>query len=649
MNDESLGLRMDKSGVIFSSFLFSTSVDIEDSREWLAERFPEKIVPDPGYFTMVGELFSKHLTLIPVALPKNHLFLRVIDCPEPVPLALLKAIRPAWEKAERICQKREFGAPLLCLSFVEKDETVLSIMDSPGIAPLSSSLIPFNRKAIYREDPEEGGIVYRAKTDGYVLFGKKGLDLIPPPVDLDDPFSIKMKILPLCRERGKRLKYLREFLEEHARQYPAAPRSTAELTAEHLARIKGYGEIEILKGVTPVEGRDSSFELLNGPERGKEDEDRVDYRSYCPLFIAGEGQAVAKKTLAYKGRRGLTVYGEKIDVRPGKDRRIDTGENIRKEQEGETCCYYAEIIGIVRFKNNALTLDETLIIERDVDYHTGNIAYEKNIYVKGSVRSGFALECGGDLLIDGTVENGVRILCEGSVRIGEGVFGDKTVLESRGDMACSFIEQATLFCEGDLYVERSILSSKISCLGKLKVEGKNLKGKRIGVLSGSHCTVFGKLEALSLGAENNRTEIVMGGNYLAERALAEWNSKINTHRQRMVNLMDKMPFNLTTPKGREELKKLPSVRKEQVKKMLLAMKETNIIISELTEEKRKDQDRKFNPDPGLCPISFEEGVKGELHVIYDRAEAKIPKTTGSGLISYDRASEEIRLSAPPEA
>ena len=597
-----------------------------------------KILP-PSYYKNLIVGWKDKLLRYPLAVGENHPVVTLYGLDYPVPLAFLDEMKERFIETETACSLRNTGTDLPFLCHYVSPGSTLVACDAGGISNRRVQEHLSVDKSSVAVQHEEEKLTYKARISGYMIYGKEGLRVMPPLIEEDEPFALTARLIPLVSGTSSLTMYLNESLEKHLKRFPGAPRPAGPLT-EEVIRQQGlytYRELALIKGNRPEEGKDSRLVILRNDSGGEEKGGAVDYRNICHIHTAGEGEVIAVKVIPIPGKDGLDIYGKKYPVRQGQDQEVRYGENIRQEEGDGVIRYIAEVTGVVAIKDNVITLDEAMVIEGDVDYSTGNVRYEKNVHVKGDVRSGFSVSCRGDLLIEGGVEEKVRVDCLGSVKIGKGVIGRSTSVQVGGDLVCGFIERSHILCRGDLTVERNILGGQISCVGNLAVTGKGLSGKKNGALSGAVCRCYRSMSVLSLGAEANRTTVHMGFNPLIDNKIKEVDEVLNGFNIKLSQLMGKLPFDLTAPDAPERLKKVSSETREKVKQILLQVKKLNSEVSAIKKGKRSLTDKRFNENTNDFSLTSSEGIKGMVNLCYGRDDISEEFTAQGGklLIKYN--------------
>ncbi|MDC7222777.1 MAG: FapA family protein [Spirochaetales bacterium] len=598
---------------------------------------------EPSYYDSLVVYWRNKLLRYPVAVKKNQPIVHFYGIAFSLPLLFLEELKERFREIEQVCTGREKGAdlPFLC-HFVRKSTTVLSLVD-PGSQPeqIKERLI-FDRKTIVQVRGEQG-LEYKARISGFLFYGSQGIFLLPPLLNTKNPYAITLRLIPIVTGVGELVDFCNAFLEGHREKYPQAPIKNQTL-GEETVRGNGlytYQEIDIVEGIKPIEGCDSVLRFFHESEESPDGADRIDHHTLSRINTVSQGDLIAVKTLVIPGRDGLDIFGKPLPVTKGKDTPVSIDDNIIVERFEKEFRYLARITGIVSFKNNSISLSETLVVKGDVDFHTGNISYEKNIQIKGDVRSGFSVDCRGALLVEGLVEDNVRINCQGPARICKGIIGEKTTLLIEDDLHCGFIERSDVRCRGNLTVERSVLGGQISVMGDTFIRGKGLAGKKIGVLSGTDFRSYRNIHVLSLGAKANKTRIHMGYNSLVEEKIKDVEKVIKGLQIRVSQYMDDLPLDLTAPSAMENLKRSDKATKEKVRKTLRKMKGANEEMDKLQKSRKDLWACRYDENQENTFLESKEGVKGDTEILYREERSPLDEKDGPVKVKFDKCEERF--------
>ncbi|AGW12042.1 DUF342 domain-containing protein [Megalodesulfovibrio gigas] len=131
----------------------------------------------------------------------------------------------------------------------------------------------------------------------------------------------------------------------------------------------------------------------------------------------------------------------------------------------------AAVSGYVFYRDGLIRVHDQLNIRRDVNFHTGNVAFVGDLRVHGEVKSGFALKA-RNLLVDGTVggstlEAKERMVCRSGIK-GE----KKAVLRAGHALEAGFAENAQLVAGKLIQIKHSMLHCQCYCGGDIRIGGR---------------------------------------------------------------------------------------------------------------------------------------------------------------------------------
>lgn len=135
----------------------------------------------------------------------------------------------------------------------------------------------------------------------------------------------------------------------------------------------------------------------------------------------------------------------------------------------------ATVNGYVAFDNGRITVRRNLVVQSDVDFHTGNIVFVGDVVIEGAVRAGFEV-VGRNVMVKGLVE-GARIRATESVVAEAGIKGSgDAVIRAAGNLRTRFCENAELHASGNLLVDTTSMLCNLYVGGKLAVKERLVGG-----------------------------------------------------------------------------------------------------------------------------------------------------------------------------
>ncbi|AEE13663.1 protein of unknown function DUF342 [Thermodesulfobium narugense DSM 14796] len=233
--------------------------------------------------------------------------------------------------------------------------------------------------------------------------------------------------------------------------------------------------VTIARGESPTEPIDGKVEYnfpLKAEIKPKEDKSgNVDYFDLGFVFNVKEGDLLATKTPPVEGKPGHDVTGKILMPKKPFNPKFVAGKGAKLSEDGLSI--FAEVAGTPRLIEGKVVVLQTLDIDKDIDFATGNIVFKGSVNIRGSVLSGFSVEADGDVIISGIVEEAV-IKAKGNVIIRTGFEGGTNgFIQAGKSVNIRFIHNGKVFAGEDVLVESEAFFSKITAGGKVLMQGRN--------------------------------------------------------------------------------------------------------------------------------------------------------------------------------
>lgn len=132
-----------------------------------------------------------------------------------------------------------------------------------------------------------------------------------------------------------------------------------------------------------------------------------------PTVEVGEVLAI-KTTPAIPGKDGITVTGEVIKAREGKDIPLRTGNGAVLLDNGTKVI--AASAGRPMYKNGQISVVNALVVSNDVDVATGNLHFDGDIIIKGNIADNLKVTAGGDITVYGNIYH-ADVYAKGNIRV----------------------------------------------------------------------------------------------------------------------------------------------------------------------------------------------------------------------------------------
>ena len=175
-------------------------------------------------------------------------------------------------------------------------------------------------------------------------------------------------------------------------------------------------------------------------------------------------------------------------------------------------------------KDRTICVTDTLPIPGDVGVETGNIEFDGNIVVKGSVQEGFRVK-GKTLKADEI--NNAEIEMQGDIVISKGIIGAKILTD--GTVRAKHVYDSTIDALGDIIIEREVYESRIETNGVFRIDRGTIMGSTVSAMKG--------LEATEIGSEaSDPCTIITGIDNRLEKQITTLNIQIAEKEKEQANL-----------------------------------------------------------------------------------------------------------------
>lgn len=235
--------------------------------------------------------------------------------------------------------------------------------------------------------------------------------------------------------------------------------------------------VTIARGTPAIDGSDGTFDFHFNTSTSLKpsinDDGQADYKTVNIINSVHKGQKLVTLVPPGNGTDGTDVRGNRLPAKPGAPAKLPQGSGTLPDTEHpDVLC--AATDGIVRFAGGTVEVCEGYNVDGDVDYSTGNINYAKSVIVNGDVKAGFEVHCGGDLQVNGTVEDS-RIIVNGNVLCQYGFIGQgKGKIEAKGDVNLGFIKNQSVRSFKNITIAKEAINCTLLSRASVFIHGNPL-------------------------------------------------------------------------------------------------------------------------------------------------------------------------------
>lgn len=240
----------------------------------------------------------------------------------------------------------------------------------------------------------------------------------------------------------------------------------------------------------------------------------MDFRDRGSIPYVNEGTLLAEKKNYRNGSPGMDIYGNNIPVAPPEDIIFKNGNNTRISDdnlkiyataEGQP---YLDAMGII-------SVYPELCIEGDVGYETGNIDFDGNLVVSGTVKEGFSVRCANLTVAQ---IHGAEINITGNLNVSAGII-DSNVINVQGHIQAKYVNNSTVKGFGNIIVQKEIIDSQVYTGGKCINENGSILSSNIFAKGGVRANTVGTPKA-------SKSKIEIGTEKLMDMIIAELDQNI---------------------------------------------------------------------------------------------------------------------------
>jgi len=255
--------------------------------------------------------------------------------------------------------------------------------------------------------------------------------------------------------------------------------------------------------VPPTQGEIHYSFPINFKRAGRLNPDgSIDYRDRGEVPHVEEDILLASKILAEPGKPGLDVTGMEIPVPEPVDPAFSAGPGTRFNEE-KTAIFsttpgepHLDVMGVV-------SVNKEFKVEGDVGFETGNIDFNGNVIVPGTVKEGFKVKC---VSLTAKEICGAQVDLSGDLNVSTGII-DTKLINVKGNIQAKYIHNSTINSFGDLTVQKEIVDSTIylsgACNNERGVIFNSTLSAKLGIKAGTVGNESAAPSVLTVGVDEH--------------------------------------------------------------------------------------------------------------------------------------------------
>jgi len=193
---------------------------------------------------------------------------------------------------------------------------------------------------------------------------------------------------------------------------------------------------------------------------------RADFKNIGKVLIVTAKQILAEKIPLTEGTDGINLYGEELPAVAGEDIGLPAGKNTSISDD--TLKLFSNVDGYVYRSDLGINIGETFMVEGDLDFNTGNIEYNSDVFIKKNVLPDFkVISENGDIYIEGEVDNAYIEAKNGNVIIKKGIFGEKTVIKGN-EIKLDFIQGEASVTGDEIIINKFSYGANLKAINSIQ-------------------------------------------------------------------------------------------------------------------------------------------------------------------------------------
>jgi len=233
----------------------------------------------------------------------------------------------------------------------------------------------------------------------------------------------------------------------------------------------------------------------------------INFQDRGEIPYVEENTFLAAKIFPEKGVPGIDVFGKGILVDDPVDHTFSSGSGTRMSEDGVRI--YAKTSGQPHLDAMGnISVCSEFQLKGDLGFETGDINFEGNVIVGGTVKQGFKVKCAS---LTAKEIQGAEIDIDGDLNVSLGIV-DTELVKVKGSVQAKFIHNSKITAFGDLIVQKEIIDSKIcisgACVNKTGLIVNSEISAKMGIDAGTIGNQTSKPSTLTVGVDEHYNELV---------------------------------------------------------------------------------------------------------------------------------------------
>lgn len=184
----------------------------------------------------------------------------------------------------------------------------------------------------------------------------------------------------------------------------------------------------------------------------------INLRDAQRLELVKKGDLIAEIRYRRESVIGRNVLGQDVPPPPPEEVQVGVGEGVECRNTHQ---FYATSDGMPQIDGNNILVSPTYVHKGDINLKSGNVYFDGDAVIQGSIDHGATVMVSGNLLVMGSI-GAALVKAKGTIDVKQGILTtERGRVQAGSHVNAVFIDNSNIVCGGDLIVQKAVLNSNV--------------------------------------------------------------------------------------------------------------------------------------------------------------------------------------------
>ena len=334
-------------------------------------------------------------------------------------------------------------------------------------------------------------------------------DISPTVTVASDKMSAQLVIRPGCDPATLNAPMLKEIIRGRGVEVTDFTSQAIQGFLENRSTDDQTVTLDIACAQPPIHGTDGSVEWLVDADNNSADQkdsakappdpdhpgnapdpvmQAVSHYDKCAFVMVDSGDVVARIHEAVLGQDGRDVTGNTIPAKSGKDFQLQFDESIMRKADGTLI---AQQDGVLYREPGKALIRKRIEIKDYVDFSTGNLDFDGDIYIGKGVRDCFKIKATGNIEVKGLIEAATIEAGKDLAALGGFAGRERGFVNIGRDLKGKYLDNVQGHINNNLCIDREVINCDLMINGGIQSPHGALIGGTITPTRETHIGTLG--------------------------------------------------------------------------------------------------------------------------------------------------------------